>query len=93
MKDTVFRTVAILALLGSFLGTTVFAQHENMNMENMGGMKMEDMKGMKHDCMTKNKDGKMCDKQMMDKCQMKMSKSDCKKMMDHAMMPTDAKTK
>lgn len=44
-------------------------------------------KEMKHDCMAKQKDGKMCDRQMMEKCEMKMSKGECKKMRnDHKMM-------
>lgn len=91
MNDGIIKLVAALTLVGSFSGTVVFAQHEGMNMENMGGMKMEDMKVMKQDCMSKNKSGKMCDKQMMDKCEMKMSKGDCKKMMNHAMSPATEK--
>ena len=91
MKYRIIKLVAVLTLVGSFSGTTVFAQHEGMNMENMGGIKMEEMKTMKEDCMAKNKNGKMCDKQMMNKCQTKMSKGDCKKMMNHAMSPATEK--
>lgn len=93
MKDRTFRTLAALALIGVFSTTPVFAQDSSAKMGNMAGMDMEHMKGMKHDCMAKHKDGKMCDKEMMQKCEMKMSKGDCKKMMDHAMAPTTEKTK
>lgn len=91
MKDRIIRVLATLTLVGSFSGTTVFAQNGGMNTDNMGGMKMEDMKVMKQDCMAKNKNGKMCDKQMLAKCEMKMSKGDCKKMMNHAMSPATEK--
>ncbi len=91
MKDRIIKSVADLILMGFLSGTVAFAQNEGMNMEYMGGMKMEEMKTMKEDCMTKNKNGKMCDKQMMNKCQTKMSKDDCKKMMNHAMSPSTEK--
>lgn len=93
MKNRILKVVAALALVSAFSAVPVFAQEHAGMMENMAGMDMEHMKGMKHDCMTKNKNGKMCDKEMMDKCQIKMSKGDCKKMMDHAMIPADEKTK
>jgi hypothetical protein len=50
----------------------------------MGSMKMDDMKGMMHECMEMHKDGKMCDHDMMNKCQEKMSKGECDKMMKQA---------
>ncbi len=50
----------------------------------MGDMKMDDMKGMMHECMEKHKDGKMCDHNMMQKCEGKMSKAECQKMMKQA---------
>lgn len=42
------------------------------------------MKDMMHDCMTKQKDGKKCDQETMEKCQKDMSKGDCQKMMKEA---------
>jgi hypothetical protein len=50
----------------------------------MDGMNQESMKGMMHECMETHKDGKMCHHEMMEKCEAKMSKSECKKMMKHA---------
>ena len=92
MKNKIFKVIAAVALIVTF-SAPAFAQENTGKMENMAGMEMEHMKGMKHDCMAKNKNGKMCDKEMMDNCQMKMSKGDCKKMMDHAMSAADEKTK
>ncbi len=93
MKDRIFKVVASLALVSAFSAMPVFAQEHAAKVESMAKMDMEHMKGMKHDCMAKNKNGKMCDKEMMDTCQMKMSKGDCTKMMGHAMSPADKKTK
>lgn len=50
----------------------------------MGSMKMDDMKGMMHQCMEMHKGGKMCDHDMMQKCQKKMGKDECQKMMKQA---------
>jgi hypothetical protein len=47
----------------------------------MGSMKMDDMMGMMHECMDKHKDGKMCDHEAMQKCEAKMKKGECQKMM------------
>jgi len=47
----------------------------------MGSMNMDDMKGMMHECMEMHKDKKMCNQQCMDKCQEKMGKAECQKMM------------
>ncbi len=52
--------------------------------EMMGKMDMEHMKGMMNECMQTQKDGKMCDQEMMKQCHGKMSKTECKKMMNHA---------
>lgn len=93
MKNRIYKVVAALVLVGTFSTMPAFAQETAGKMGNMAGMDMDHMKGMKHDCMAKNKNSKMCDKEMMDKCQMKMTKGDCKKMMDQAMMPTAEKTK
>ena len=49
-----------------------------------GGMNMEGMMGMMHECMSAGKDGKMCDHETMQKCQEKMGKGDCQKMMKQA---------
>ncbi len=44
-------------------------------------MNMNGMKSMMNNCMTNNKDGKMCDQEMMTKCEEKMGQADCTKMM------------
>lgn len=54
---------------------------EMMDHGKMGSMNMEGMKGMMQECMQMHKDGKMCDHQTMEKCQEKMGKTECKKMM------------
>ena len=61
----------------------------------MGSMKMDDMMGMMHECMEMHKDGKMCNHEAMNKCQEKMGKSECKKMMKQAKakQKTEKKTK
>ena len=58
----------------------------------MGKMDMSQMQGMMHECMEMHKDGKMCDHNMMDKCQEKMGKGECQKMMKQA-KAQDKKTK
>ncbi len=50
----------------------------------MGKMDMSQMQGMMHECMEMHKDGKMCDHDMMSKCQEKMGKGECSKMMKQA---------
>lgn len=92
-------TVAFLALAGgppAFAQAPVTQDHGAHHPEGkapakgvsqggmMGDMKMDDMKGMMHECMEKHKDGKMCDHNMMQKCEGKMSKAECQKMMKQA---------
>lgn len=50
-------------------------------MDGKGNMDMDQMMGMMHDCMKMHKDGKMCNHEMMNKCEEKMGKEDCEKMM------------
>lgn len=57
----------------------------------MGSMKMDDMMGMMHECMSGGKDGKMCDHETMQKCQEKMGKGDCQKMMKQAKAKSNPK--
>lgn len=45
------------------------------------GMGMEEMQGMMKECMAQNKNGKMCGKKMMSKCQENMDKKQCRHMM------------
>jgi len=52
-----------------------------MNNGMMGKMDMGQMTGMMQQCMAMHKDDKMCDHQMMEKCQENMGKQDCMKMM------------
>lgn len=54
---------------------------EMMDHGKMGSMNMDGMKGMMHECMEMHKDSKMCIHQTMEKCQEKMGKAECKKMM------------
>ncbi|MBC7370964.1 MAG: hypothetical protein H7326_05325 [Bdellovibrionaceae bacterium] len=49
-----------------------------------GMMGKMDMNGMMHECMEMHKDGKMCDHDMMAKCETKMGKGECQKMMKQA---------
>lgn len=49
--------------------------------EMMGEMDMSQMKGMMQDCMKTHKDGKMCNHEAMNKCEEKMGKEHCEKMM------------
>ena len=66
--------------------TTIQSQEENhpAGHDMMGSMNMDAMKGMMQECMQMHKDSKMCDNQTMEKCQEKMGKAECKKMMKHA---------
>ncbi len=62
-----------------------------MNNGMMEKMDMNQMMGMMHQCMAAHKDGKMCDHQMMEKCQVSMDKNECMKMMDDAKKQSKAK--
>lgn len=59
----------------------------------MGKMDMGQMHGMMHECMSMHKDGKMCDHQMMEKCEKQMPKGECQKMMKEAKVKMNEKTK
>ena len=59
----------------------------------MGSMNMDGMMGMMHECKEMHKDGKMCDEQCMDKCQEKMGKGECQKMMKEAKAKMKAEKK
>jgi hypothetical protein len=60
----------------------------------MGKMDMNQMTDMMHQCQEMHKDGKMCDHDMMSKCQdSKMNKGDCQKMMKQAKAQEKAKKK
>lgn len=57
---------------------------EKMDMEKNGMMKKMDMNqcmSMMNQCMNMHKNEKMCDDQMMEKCEKNMSKKDCMQMM------------
>lgn len=60
------------------------AKEEAKDTGMMGSMKMDDMMTMMHECKDMHKDGKMCDHEMMEKCQSNMSKGECQKMMKQA---------
>jgi len=47
----------------------------------MDKMDMNEMTGMMHECMEMKKNGKMCEHQTMEKCEEKMGKGECHKMM------------
>ncbi len=59
----------------------------------MGDMNMDGMMGMMNQCMAMHKDGKMCDHEMMEKCQAQMSKGECQKMMKQAKTKTKSDSK
>lgn len=83
MKQTlkpILTAFAITALAGSF----AYAEDKAPQAADAQSMNMDGMKGMMHECMSMHKDGKMCDHETMEKCQAKMSKDDCQKMMKQA---------
>lgn len=47
----------------------------------MANMDTGEMHSMMQECMRNHKDGKTCDQNMMQKCEAKMGKDECKKMM------------
>lgn len=59
----------------------------------MGKMDMSHMHDMMKDCKSMHKDGKMCDHEMMEKCEKEMGKGDCQKMMKQAKAKTKTKVK
>lgn len=65
-------------------GSDMMGKDDMMGGGMMGKMDMNKMMGMMYQCMDMHKDGKMCDHQMMEKCQENMSKQDCMKMMKQA---------
>lgn len=63
-------------------GQTADTKKDQMGSDMMGGqMNMDGMHAMMGECMKMHNDGKMCNHDMMNKCQEKMGKDDCKKMM------------
>lgn len=64
-----------------------------MGADMTGKMDMSQMMGTMHECMEQHKDGKMCDHDMMNKCQEKMGKGDCQKMMKQAKKEEKSKNK
>ena len=66
---------------GSMMGKEGMMGDGMMKNGMMDKMDMTQMKGMMHECMEMHKDGKMCDHNTMGKCQEKMGKAECKKMM------------
>ncbi len=102
MRKRFFKSVATITLLGFVYTSPSIAQDKDtskdahsmgqMNSEMpMGKMNMENMKGMMHDCKGMKQDGKMCDQNMMKKCQTEMSKNECDKMMKQAKESTSKK--
>lgn len=94
MKNTFKTLLATLAVIG-FVSiaqaeeTDHSAHHPegqaaDTKKDEEGMMGKMDMKGMMHECMSMHKDGKMCDHEMMEKCQKQMGKGECHKMMKHA---------
>lgn len=96
----IIAAVALSATAAFAQATTDYTQHEGHTADataspssdskamgakhDMGKMNMEHMQGMMKECMETKKDDKMCDNDMMDMCQSKMGKSQCKKMMKRA---------
>jgi hypothetical protein len=76
------ETPAAPAAAPTSAATPTPAQNGMPMMQNKMGMgDKSGMMGMMHDCMQNHKDGKMCDKQVMESCQKNMAKADCQKMM------------
>lgn len=67
------KTTIIAFTLMGFMGA---AHAEDAHQK----MDMDQMMKMKHDCMSMHNDNKMCDDEMMEKCQQQMDKKECQKM-------------
>jgi hypothetical protein len=86
MKSTIKTVLVAFAMMG-FMGLAHAQDHAGQHTE---GQKTEtkmdkgQMKGMMHECVTMHKDGKMCDHDMMEKCQKQMGEGECQKMMKEA---------
>lgn len=65
-------------------------EHKGTMMEKMDA---KHMKGMMHNCMKTTKDEKVCQNDMMEKCQKDMPQGECQKMMTQAMGHKATKTK
>ena len=92
MRNKFFTFAAALALVGIIHAAPAIAEDGGMEM-GMDKMNMESMQGMMHECKNMNKDGKMCDKEMMQKCQKDLSNGECSKMMKQAKTQDSIKTK
>jgi hypothetical protein len=97
MKKNFTTAIAAFALAGLFSANMAFANDEHHPEEKKDAPKAEatasgdqgmmgnmDMHEMMNECMKMHKDGKMCEHTMMEKCESKMDKSECKKMMKDA---------
>ena len=60
------------------------AKETSKGKEMKSSMHMEEMMDHMNECKKMHMDGKMCDHQMMEKCQKKMGKGECQKMMKEA---------
>lgn len=78
MKKSVKKVLAALVVV-AFAG---IANAEDT--DRSGKMDMNQMMDMMHDCMKMHNDGKMCESEMMSKCEKGDSKAQCKKMMKQA---------
>ncbi len=97
MKVSFLGTIATLAFVGLVSinpahaeekGSTDQAAHQEHHPDNKANLAKEgtpiangEMMGMMHDCMKMHKDGKICNHESMKKCEEKMGKDDCAKMM------------
>ena len=68
-KEQKFLLLIVLIVAGA--GSVIYVQNE----------KKEHMMGMMHECAKSHKDGKMCQHEMMEKCESEMTKDECAKMM------------
>ena len=88
MKRLLSSTLLVIACTTLF--TTAHAQETSQGTDShkdhqteasTQNEKKEHMMGMMHECAKSHKDGKMCQHEMMEKCESEMTKDECAKMM------------
>ena len=85
--------VAVGAAEAQDTSTPAAKDAKTMDHSMMGKMDIAQMHTMMGECMKMHSDGKMCDKNTMNKCQENMGKAECKKMMKHTKAQSKTKTK
>ena len=77
------KLLALVSILFLF-GAEGQAKATSKSEETKGSMHMDEMMTNMNECKSMHMDAKMCDHQMMAKCQKNMGKGECQKMMNQA---------